>query len=400
VWRATALIVAGVSLLVGCGRKQGPEKPAPGPTPVSVITLALTDVKTDAEFPGRATAYRVAEVRPQVNGVILKRMFVEGAEVKAGQQLYLIDPAPYEAALASAEASLLKARATQKAAALQAQRYKPLAEVHAVSGQDYDNAVSSADQANADIASAQASVKTARINLTYTRVLSPISGRTGRSSVTEGALVTADQATSLVTVQQLDPIYIDVTQPAAALLKIRSEIASGALKAAGKEQTPAHISLEDGSRYPQAGTVQFSEVTVDETTGSVTLRALFPNPARLLLPGMFVRETIDEGVRPNSILIPQRCVIRDSGGRPAVMRVGEDGKVHQIGITTARTVGNDWLVTSGVQAGDKVVVEGLQKIHDGGDVQASDFVPDDADAAPPADGSKPAGNASSAASNP
>jgi len=278
---ALALAVA----LYACSAKK-PPPPAPPPVAVKVVTLKTQSVSLTTDLPGRTVPYRVAEIRPQVSGVILKRMFVEGADVKEGQQLYQIDPALYQAAYDSAAA-------TAESSRLQAQRYKPLAEANAVSKQDYDNAVAAAAQN-------KASAETAHINLVYTRLLSPISGRTGRSSVTEGALVTANQATSLATVQQLDPIYVDVTQPMAVLLRLKREMAAGQLVQAGANQAEVHLLLEDGSHYATTGKLQFSEVQVDQTTGSVTLRALFPNPDKLLLPGMFVREQIEEGRDPQA----------------------------------------------------------------------------------------------------
>ncbi|MGA2539764.1 MAG: efflux RND transporter periplasmic adaptor subunit, partial [Terracidiphilus sp.] len=278
---AVRLAVLGLVLLAGCGHK--PPPPAPPPPKVSVVTVQSQAVPITTELPGRVNGYRTADVRPQVNGIILKRLFVEGRDVKAGQQLYQIDPAPYQASYDSAVAGLASARAL-------ADRYKPLTEANAVSKQDYDNAVASHLQA-------KAGVETARINLIYTRVLSPITGRIGRSLITEGALVTANQATVLATVQQLDPVYVDVTQPSTTLLRLEREAAAGLLKQneAGKAQV--QVRLEDGSDYAHPGTLEFSEVTVDQGTGSVTLRALLPNPERLLLPGMFVREEIQEGVR-------------------------------------------------------------------------------------------------------
>ena len=290
-----------VLAVTACGHHAPP--PAPPPPKVSVVTLKAQPVPISTELPGRVNSFREAEVRPQVNGVLLKRLFTEGGEVKAGQQLYQIDPAPYQAAYDSAVAAAASARA-------QAERYKPLAEANAVSKQDYDNAVASDLQA-------RAAVETAHINLVYTRVLSPITGRISRSAVTEGALVTANQTTALATVEQLDPVYVDVNQPSGTLLRFKREAAAGLLQQSAAGQTPVHLQLEDGSDYAQAGTLQFSEVTVDQGTGSVTLRAIFPSPERLLLPGMFVRERIEEGVRPDAVLAPQQGVTHDTKGQPA-----------------------------------------------------------------------------------
>jgi RND family efflux transporter MFP subunit len=303
-------------------------------------------VPITTELPGRITACRTAEVRPQVSGIILKRLFVEGSEVRAGQQLYQIDPAPYRAAYDSAVAAEASTRALFE-------RYKPLVEANAVSKQDYDNAVASHLQS-------LAAVETTRINLIYTRVLSPISGRIGRTFVTEGALVTTNQATALATVQQLDPVYVDVTQPSNALLRLRREAASGQLKQNESGQTQVRVKLEDGSDYAHTGTLEFSEVTVDQGTGSVTLRATMPNPERLLLPGMFVREQIQEGVRLGTVLAPQQAIGHDIKGEPNVLVVGPNDVVELRTLQTGAAVGDQWIVTSGLQAGERLIVEGLQ----------------------------------------
>jgi membrane fusion protein (multidrug efflux system) len=346
-------------LLAGCGRHGPP--PAPPPPKVSVVTVQTQAVPITTELPGRANALRTADVRPQVNGIILKRLFVEGGEVKAGQQLYQIDAAPYKAAYDSAVAAEASARAL-------AERYKPLAEANAVSKQDYDNAVASSLQA-------QAAVETARINLIYTRVLSPITGRIGRSLITEGALVTANQSAALATVQQLDPMYVDVTQPTTTLLRLRREADAGLLKKNAAGQTQVRVQLEDGSDYPHAGTLEFSEVTVDLGTGSVTLRALMPNPERLLLPGMFVRERIEEGVRQGAVLAPQQGVTHNQKGEPYALVVGPDNIVELRPLQTDRAVGDQWLVTSGLKAGDRVIVEGLQSARPGTKVMAQEYRP-------------------------
>jgi membrane fusion protein (multidrug efflux system) len=300
-----------------------------------------------------------------VSGVILKRLFTEGSEVKAGQQLYQIDPASFQANLDSAQASLARARATLKSATLLTQRYKPLAEAHAVSQQDYDNAVAAESQAAADIALAKAAVDTAHINLAYTRVFSPISGRTGRSSVTEGALVDANQRTALVVVQQLDPIYVDVTQPSTMLLRLQREFASGQLKKVGETQAQTKLTLEDDALYEPAGKLQFAEVAVDSGTGSVTLRAVFPNPQHILLPGMFVHEQIEEGVNDQGLLVPQRAITHNSRGDATTMVVGADNTISTRVIKTERAIGDQWLVSGGVAAGDRVIVVGLQRLGSG-----------------------------------
>jgi membrane fusion protein, multidrug efflux system len=351
--------------------------PANPPPEVGVVTLHPQPVTITTDLPGRMTAYRIAEVRPQVSGVIVKRLFTEGSEVKAGQQLYQIDPAPFQANLESAQASLARARATLKSAALLAQRYKPLAEAHAVSQQNYDNAIAAESQAEADIALAKAAVDTAQINLAYTRMFSPISGRTGRSSVTEGALVDANQRTALVVVQQLDPIYVDVTQPSTMLLRLQRELASGQLKKVGESQARAQLMLEDNTRYEQSGTLQFAEVAVDSGTGSVTLRAVFPNPRHILLPGMFVHEQIEEGVDEHGLLVPQRAITHNARGEATTMVVGANNTVSSRVIKTERAIGDQWLVSDGVAAGDRVIVVGLQRLGSGvAEVKPTEVSPD------------------------
>jgi membrane fusion protein, multidrug efflux system len=342
-------------VVAACGSKKEAAASTPPPVAVKVTTLTPQNVSLTTDLPGRTVAYRVAEIRPQVSGVILKRMFVEGSDVKEGQQLYQIDPALYQAAYDSAAA-------TAESSRLQVERYKPLAEVNAVSKQDYDNAVAAAAQN-------KASADTARINLVYTRLLSPISGRIGRSSVTEGALVTANQTTSLATVQQLDPIYVDVAQPSAVLLRLKSELAAGQLVQTGANEAEVHLFLEDGTRYKQAGKMEFAEVQVDQTTGSVTLRALFPNPDKLLLPGMFVREQIEEGHRTDALLVPQVAVTHNQKGDPTALVVNGDNKVELRSLVTERAIGDKWLVTEGVKAGDRVIVEGVQYAKPGATVK-------------------------------
>jgi membrane fusion protein (multidrug efflux system) len=349
---ASQLAVLSTVLLSGCGHKEPPT--APPPPKVSFVTVEARAVALSTELPGRVAGFRTAEVRAQVNGIILKRLFVEGSDVKAGQQLYQIDPAPYQASYDSAVAAAVSARAL-------AERYKPLVEANAVSKQDYDNALAGHLQA-------QAAVETARINLVYTRVLSPITGRIGRSLITEGALVSANQATALATVQQLDPVYVDVTQPTTTLLRLEREAAAGQLQQNGAGQAEVRLRLEDGSDYAHPGTLQFSEVTVDEGTGSVTLRALVPNPERLLLPGMFIRELIQEGVRQGAVLAPQQAVSHNQRGEPDALVVGQDNTVELRTIQTDRAVGDQWLVTSGLKPGDRVIVEGIQSARPGAKV--------------------------------
>src|ERR1700677_844167 len=344
-------------LLAGCRHKAPP--PAPPPPKVSVVTLRAQAVPITTELPGRVNGYRTADVRPQVNGIILKRLFIEGKDVKAGQQLYQIDPAPYQASYDSTVAALASARAL-------AERYKPLTEANAVSKQDYDNAVASHLQA-------QAAVETARINLIYTRVLSPITGRIGRSLITEGALVTANQATVLATVQQLDPVYVDVTQPTTTLVRLEREAAAGLLEQNEAGKARVRVLLEDGSEYAHPGTLEFSEVTVDQTTGSVTLRALMPNPERLLLPGMFVREEIHEGVRQCVLLAPQQGVSHNQKGEPTALVVDPDNTVELRILKTDRAIGDQWLVTSGLKPGDRVIVEGIQSAKPGAKVAPEEY---------------------------
>jgi membrane fusion protein, multidrug efflux system len=346
--------------LFGCGHKPASTSASPSPPKVSVVTLDVQSVLVTTELPGRVAALRVAEVRPQVNGVILKRFFVEGSEVEAGQQLYQIDPAPYEAGYHGAVAAAASARSL-------AERYKPLAAANAVSQQDYDNAVATDIQA-------QAALEAARINLRYTRVLSPISGRIGRSTVTEGALVTANQPSAMATVQQLDHVYVDVTQPIGTLLRLKREAAAGQLRQNPGGRTPVSLRLEDATDYAQTGTLQFSEVTVDESTGSVTMRALFPNPDRILLPGMFVRERIEEGVRLGALLVPQQGVSHNEKGEPTALVVAADNTIVLRVLKIDRAVGDRWLVSAGLEGGDRVVVEGLQFAQLGAKVEPEELL--------------------------
>lgn len=367
-WICSSVVVLA---LMGCDQAQNNAKAPAGQIPeVGVVTLASQNVSITTELPGRITPFRVADVRPQVGGVILKRLFKEGGEVEAGQQLYQIDPATYEAAYASAKATLAHAEATVKSARAKADRYKALAEANAVGKQDYDDAEAAALEAEADVASGKAAVETARINLVYTKVLSPISGRVGRSSVTEGALVTSGQSTAMATVQQLDPVYVDVTQSSTELLRLRREMAEGRLQKAGDGQPVAKLVLEDGSDYPETGKLLFSEVTVDTSTGMVTLRALFPNPKRMLLPGMFVHARVEEGMNDKGLLVPQQSVSRNQRGEPTALVVGTDNKVETRVLKVDRTIGDNWLVTDGVKPGDRVIVEGIQKIKPGIPVRA------------------------------
>jgi membrane fusion protein (multidrug efflux system) len=298
-------------------------------------------------------------------------MFTEGGVVQAQQQLYQIDPAPYEAAEESAEAALDHAKAEFTSANAQGERYQALKYSNAISKADFDTAISNQGQARADIESAEAALHTAKINLVYTKVLAPISGRTGIST-TEGALVTTNQTTSLVTIQQLDPIYVDIPQSTSLLLRFKREIASGQIKAVGDNQAQVTLTLEDGSSYDKPGSLQFAEVTVDQGTGSVILRAVFPNSSNLLLPGMFVTAHLEEGVSENAILIPQQCVTNDPQGNHTVLIVTSGGKVESRTIQTDRAIKNQWLVTTGLQAGDRVIVSGIQKAMPGATVHATE----------------------------
>lgn len=338
---------------------------------VGVVTLKTEPLQMTTELPGRTNPYRVAEVRPQVSGIILKRNFTEGSNIDAGVSLYQIDPATYQAAYDSAKGDLAKAEAAAKIAQLTVARYQKLVGTQYISKQDYDTAVANAQQANAAVVAAKAAVESARINLAYTKVTSPISGRIGASSVTEGALVQNGQATALATVQQLDPIYVDVTQSSNDFLRLKQELANGSLK---QENGKAKVTLvtNDGIAYPQDGTLEFSDVTVDQTTGSITLRAIFPNPDHTLLPGMFVRAKLEEGVNPDALLVPQQGVTRTPRGEASVMVVGEGDKVEVRQVTATQAIGDKWLVTAGLKTGDRVIVTGLQKVRPGAQVKAQE----------------------------
>lgn len=376
---AAVLMLSGSFLLTGCDNNKS-EQAAQQPPAVGVVTLKTEPLKISTELPGRTSAYRVAEVRPQVSGIILKRNFVEGSDVKAGQSLYQIDPATYQAAYDSAKGDLTQAQANAHIAQLTVKRYKPLLGTKYISQQDYDTAVATAAQNDAAVQVAKANVETARINLAYTKVTSPISGRIGKSSVTEGALVQNAQTTALATVQQLDPMYVDVTQSSEDFMRLRSELESGQLK---QNDGKANVTLlmQNGNSYPQTGTLEFSDVTVDETTGSITLRAIVPNPNHALLPGMFVRARLDEGTNPNALLVPQQAVARTPTGQATVMVVGADNKVEARQVTTSQAIGDKWLVTDGVKAGERVISTGLQRAKPGAQVTPQE-VSDDAKAAP------------------
>lgn len=382
----TATITVVLLTAAACDEPTAAPTPAAAPprTEVGVITVQPRKLEIKEELPGRTSAYRVAEVRPQVSGIIVKRLFEEGSEVKAGQPLYQIDPATYKAATALARADLAKAEAGLKAARLKANRYTSLVRTDTVSRQAYDDAIAAVEQGEAGVAAAKAALDAARINLDYTQVASPISGRIGKSAVTEGALVTANQTTALATVTQLDPIYVDVTQSSLQLLKLRKAIAEGRLKDVADGEAPVTLLMEDGHAYPETGRLQFSEVTVEESTGSVRLRAVFANPREDLLPGLFVRAVIRQAEMDGALLVPQRAVQRDAGGGTTVWLVSSEGKVVPQAVTVGQAVGGEWLVEAGLAAGDVVVVEGFQKTRPGALVKAVPLGGSAAQAAAPA----------------
>ncbi len=364
--------------LASCGKKGAAGGPPPGgmppgpPPEVSVLTLQAQRVALTTELPGRVAASLTAEVRPQVGGIIRERLFTEGADVKAGEQLYQIDPSSYQAAHDGAKAALAKAAANVAPIRLKAERFKELLTSDAVSQQDYDDVSAAQKLAEAEIESAKAALETASINLAYTKVTAPIFGRIGRSSVTNGALVTASQPVALATIQQLDPVYVDVTQSSSEVMRLRKALESGQLT---REEGPAKVQLllDDGSAYPQPGKLNFTEAFVEASTGSVTLRMLFPNPKLLLLPGMFVRTVLEEGVKEQALLVPQRGVTRNPAGQAMVMVVGAGEKVEPRVIRTDRTVGENWLVNDGLGVGDRVILEGLLKARPGTPVVAVPF---------------------------
>lgn len=363
-------------LLSACGpsnsaQSAGNELAAmPAPT-VGVYEVAPQDLPVSSELAGRTVPYLIAEVRPQVSGIIVERPFREGGDVEAGQVLYQIDPAPYQAAYDNAAATLARDEAELVTARLKVERYADLIEIQAVSQEAHDEAKAALQRAQAVVAMDKAALETARINLAYTRVTAPIDGRIGRSAVTQGALVTANQQTALATVRQLDPIYVDVTQSSAELLRMKRALGKGEIRPLDELSAQVELILEDGSRYAHNGTLEFSEVTVDESTGSVTLRALFPNPDGQLLPGMFVRARVKEGVTENAVLVPQMAVSRDGTGSASVMILNDNDLVELRPIDISRAVGNQWLVQNGLAAGDRVIVDGLQKVQPGGPASAA-----------------------------
>ncbi|WP_018079073.1 efflux RND transporter periplasmic adaptor subunit [Thiobacillus denitrificans] len=379
------LMLLSALLLTACGGKTEPGA-APGATvpAVTVVTVQTESVPVTAELPGRTSPYLVAELRPQVSGIVKQRLFKEGSDVKAGQVLYRIDPATYQAAYDSARANLARAEANLEVARLKAGRYAELVKIEAVSAQANDDAQAAQKQAQAEVGAAKAALDKARVDLDFTRVTSPIAGRIGRSTVTAGALVTANQAAALATVQQLDPIYVDLTQSSTELLGLKRNLDSGKLQRAASNTVPVKLVLEDGSLYGAEGKLAFSEVTVDQATGSVTLRAVFPNPKGELLPGMYVRARLTQGVNRDAVLVPHAAVSRTPRGEAQVMVVNGEAKVEARSVKAEQSVGDKWVVTGGLAAGDRVIVEGLQKVKPGAPVQAQEAAAAAAPAAPAA----------------
>ena len=360
-----SFILISAALIAGCNDK-GEEKAHVGEPQVTVHIVKTAPLEVKTELPGRTNAYRIAEVRPQVSGIVLNRNFTEGSDVQAGQSLYQIDPATYQANYDSAKGELAKAQAAANIAHLTVKRYLPLVGTQYVSKQEYDQAVATAQQADASVVAAKAGVESARINLAYTKVTSPVDGRIGKSSVTEGALVTNGQAAALATVQLLDPIYVDVTQSSNDFMRLKQTSLQK-----GDTASSVELLMENGQPYPLKGTLQFSDVTVDESTGSITLRAIFRNPQHLLLPGMFVRARIDEGTQPDAILVPQQGVTRTPRGDATVLVVNDKNQVEPRTVVAPQAIGDRWLVTEGLKNGDRVIVSGLQKVRPGVTVVAT-----------------------------
>lgn len=366
--RSGAVAILLLSLLTGCGDKMsGAQAQGAGmpPPEVSVVTVQPERIVMTTELPGRVEATRVAQVRARVAGIVQKREFREGSDIRAGDVLYRIDPSPFKAAFDSAQAALAKAEANLAQATLKIQRYKPLVETNAISKQEYDDAVTAQKQTAADVAAARAAQETARLNLGYATVTAPISGRIGRAQVTEGALVGQGEATQLATIQQLDPIYVTLTQSSAELLRLKRAMENGQLKSVGRDHANITLVTDDGHAYPHPGKLLFSDVSVDESTGAISLRATFPNPDRLLLPGMYARARLEQAIDEQALTVPQQAVTRTPDGA-AVLVVGADGKVAAQPIKTgAAAQGDKWVITQGLKAGDKVIVEGLQKAKPG-----------------------------------
>lgn len=375
-WSAGLLLMG--ALLTGCN-ESGDADPssaqaqsASRATEVEALTVTAQDIPITNELAGRTSAYQSSEVRPQVGGVIQSRDFTEGSVVEEGQVLYHIDPRTYQADVDSAKASLERAQATLHTSQLQAKRYKTLVARKMVSQQDYDDAIATVGEDTADVTSAKAALKSAQINLDYTTVKAAISGRIGKSSVTKGALVTASQDTALATIQQLDPIYVDVTQSANDILRIKRELASNGKAASAPDMAMVELIFDDGSVYEHQGKLQFTDVTVDESTGMVTLRALFPNPDELLLPGMFVKARLVESVARNAILVPQKAVSRDSDGKATALVINDENKVERRELVTGQAIDHQWIVLQGLKTGDRVITSGLQKIQEGATVTVAE----------------------------
>jgi membrane fusion protein (multidrug efflux system) len=361
--RAACLVLAG-AFIAACGEAPQPQEPPPIPE-VNVVTVRAQPMVLTTELAGRTNPYMVSEVRPQVGGIVKQRLFREGGDVRAGDPLYEIDAATYQASHNSAKAAVAKAEANLKVARLTAARYKELVKINAVSKQDNDAAAAALLQAQADVASAKAALDMAAINLGYTQVVAPISGRIGQSGITAGALVSASQPEPLATIQQLDPIYVDVAQSSVELLRLRRAVASGQIRTSNGDRAGVRLILEDGSVYGRAGELQFSDVTVDPGTGMVTLRAVFPNPDHALLPGMYVRAVLEEGRRDDAILLPQQAVTRNAKGQATALILNDEDKVEARVLEVSRTLGDRWLVEDGVRPGERVIVEGLQKVRPG-----------------------------------
>ena len=382
-----AVTIAVLSTLAACSKEQA-APPAPPPAEVAIVTVDPQPLAVTTELPGRVEATRIAQVRARVPGIVLQRTFREGSEVKSGEVLFRIDPAQYKAVADSARASLAKAEANLSQATLKAQRYTPLVAVNAISKQEFDDATSAQKQAEADVAAAKAALQTASLNLGYATVTSPISGRIGRAQVTEGALVGQGDATVLATVQQLNPIYVNLTQSSTDLMKLRQAMADGKLKNVGQNQAGVTLIMENGEAYPHTGKLLFSDVTVDEGTNTVSLRAEFPNPDRSLLPGMYVRTKLDQAIDEKAITVPQQAVQHSAKGA-AVLVVGADDKVAVRPVKTGASHDTDWVITDGLSAGDRVIVEGVQKAAPGAAVKP---VPWKTNKAPAVTSADPASN--------
>lgn len=384
-----SMFVSGGFLSGGCDRRQQAAPPPPVPD-VATVTIQPQQVMLTTELPGRTSPFRIAEIRPQVNGLILKRLFTEGSDVQAGQELYQIDPAPFEAALDNALAALGRSEASLPAIRSRADRFKEAVAEKAVSQQDFDDAAGALKQAEADAQYWKAMVQTARINLGYARVVSPISGRIGRSTVTDGAIVTAYQPVALATIQQLDPIYVDVPQSTTEWLRLQHRLKEKSLNRDGTDQNKVRLILEDGTEYPMEGTLQFRDVSVDLTSASVILRMVFPNPNEVLLPGMFVRAVVKEGTNDRAIMIPQQAVSRDPKGNPVALIVDNTGEVGARMLSLDRAIGDQWLVSTGLAPGDRVIVEGMQRVRPGATVKEVPFDSSRKPGAEPAKTAQPA----------